>query len=85
MQKYNFLKFKMAAISQNVEQLGPYFAPQSGTTQDICVQNIIGISLKIEGARSSTKIRKHILDPPTVAAAASNLSNTYRSHSSCGT
>ena len=36
---------------------------------------------KIEGTRSSKKIQEPILDPPT-AAAASNLSNAYRFHSS---
>ena len=40
-------QFKMAAISWNLEQLGPNSALQSGTTQDVCVQNIIGISLKL--------------------------------------
>ena len=40
---------------------------------------------KIEGARSGTKIPVHILDTAAVAAAASNQSNTYRSHTSRGT
>ena len=42
-----FLKFKMATISRNLEQLGWNFALSSGTTQDLCMQNIIGISVKL--------------------------------------
>ena len=37
----------MAGISRNLEQLGPSFALYSGTTQDMCLQNIIGISAKL--------------------------------------
>ena len=42
-----FKKIKMAAILRNLEQLGPNFALHSGTTQDMCVWNIIRISLKL--------------------------------------
>ena len=38
----------MAAISQILEQLGPNFALHSSTTQDMCLQNIIGISTKLQ-------------------------------------
>ena len=37
----------MAAISRNLEQLGPNFALPSGSTQDMWLQNIIGISAKL--------------------------------------
>ena len=37
----------MAAISQNLEYLGLNFALHSGTTQDTCVQKIMGISAKL--------------------------------------
>ena len=47
--KMLFFKFKMAAILQNLEQLGPNFALHSGTTQDMRLQNIIGISAKLRG------------------------------------
>ena len=68
----------MAAISRNLEQLGPNFALYSRTTQDMCVQNIDHWDLfKIEGARFGTEIQEHILDPTTVAATALNLSNTH--------
>ena len=32
----------MDAVSPNFEQLGPHFALHSGTTQDMCLQNITG-------------------------------------------
>ena len=48
MQKCDFL-CKMAAISWNLEHLGPNFALHSRTTQDTCVQNIMGISAKLRG------------------------------------
>ena len=37
----------MAAILQNLEQIGPNYALHSGTTQDMGLQNIIGISAKL--------------------------------------
>ena len=46
MQTCYFL-FKMTAISRNLKQLGPNFALHSGTTQDMSVQSIIGISAKL--------------------------------------
>ena len=36
----------MVTISQNLEQSGPNFALHSGTTQDMCMKNIIKISGK---------------------------------------
>ena len=45
--KILFLKFKMAAISRNLEQLRPHFALHSRITQHMCLQNIIGISAKL--------------------------------------
>ena len=76
MQKCDFFQFKMAVILWNLEQLGPNFALHSGTTQDMCLQNIIRISLKLRVLGLAQKF-KNILDPPTAAGAASNLSNTY--------
>ena len=73
----------MAVISQNLEQLGQNFALHSGTIQDMYMSaKYHQISIyKNEGTRSGTKIPESNLDPPTaeVAAAASNLSNTFRS------
>ena len=37
----------MAATLRNLEQLGPNYALYTGTTQDMCVHNIIGISAKL--------------------------------------
>ena len=37
----------MAAISWNLEQIGPNSALHTGTTQDMCVQDIIGIYAKL--------------------------------------
>ena len=73
-----FFRFKMAAISQNLEQLGPNFPQHSRTTQGMCVQNIDHRDFfQIEGDRFGTKIQEHILDLTTAAAATLNLSNTY--------
>ena len=63
-----YFLLKMAAILWNLWQLGRNFGLHSGTTQDLCLQNMIGISRVI--LRSRTKIPVHILDP----AAASMLS-----------
>ena len=80
-----FFRFKMAAVLLNIEQLGQHFALHLGTTQDMCLQNIIGISV-MRALGPGQCIDKHIDDPSTsAAAAASNLSNTYRPHTSCGT
>ena len=40
MQKCDIFRFKMATILQNLDQMGP--------TQDMCLQNIIGISAKLK-------------------------------------
>ena len=37
----------MATISQNIKQLGPNFPLHSGTTQDMCLQNVSTISAKL--------------------------------------
>ena len=71
-----FFLFKMAAISQILEQLGQHFALHSETTQDHCMQNIIGICQN-EGARSRTKIGAHILDPPSELSTWTNRKTVY--------
>ena len=38
---------KMTTILRNLEKLGQNFALHSGTIQDMCLQNIIGISVKM--------------------------------------
>ena len=76
----------MADISRNIELLGRNFALHSGTTQSMCLQNIIGISVKLRALDPSQRF-KHtfwILDPPPLAAAASMLSKTYKSHTHVG-
>ena len=45
----------MAAILQNLYHLGPNFALHSRTTQDMCVQNIIGISAKLRALARSQR------------------------------
>ena len=50
-----FFKFKMGAISQSVEQMGPNFALHSGTTRDMYLQNIIGISAKLRALGSGQR------------------------------
>ena len=37
----------MATILQNLDQLGQNFALHSETTQSMCLQNIIGISVQL--------------------------------------
>ena len=66
----------MATISRNLEQLGPNFALHSLTTQDLGLQNIIGISTKMRALGLGQRYDKQILDP-TVPVAALNQSNTY--------
>ena len=41
-----FFRFKMATILRNLEQVGQIYALHTETAQDMCVQNIIGISAK---------------------------------------
>ena len=57
MQKCDFLKFKMAAILWNLEQFGPTFALHSGITQDICLQNMTGISVNLRALHVGPKQR----------------------------
>ena len=45
----------MATISWNLEQLGRNFALHTGTTQDVRLQNIIGISLKLRALVSAQR------------------------------
>ena len=74
-----FFQLKMAAILWNLEQLGRNFALHSGTTQDMCLQHMIGITVILRMLHVDPGQKQ--MDPVTVAAA-SMLSNTYRSHSS---
>ena len=47
--------FKMAAISQKFEQLGPNIALHSRSAQDMCLQIIIGISAKLRALGSKQR------------------------------
>ena len=51
MQKRYFFDSKMAAFSQNLEHLGRNFALHSETTQVMCMQNIIEITVIIRVQR----------------------------------
>ena len=86
-QKCDF-QFKMAAISQNLEQSGRNFALLFGTTQDICLQNITGISVKMraQGPGQRFKNTFWIISLQHCGRSSSfKLLNTNRSHTSCGT
>ena len=74
-----FFNLKWPPFRRNLSNQAQILHCTLGPTK-ICVCKIS--HCKIEGARSRKKICEHILDP-TVAA--SNQSNTYRFHTSCGT
>ena len=48
MQKSGLFLFKMVVVSWNLEELGQTLALHSGTTQDMFLQNFIGISVKLK-------------------------------------
>ena len=72
----------MATISRNLEQLGRNFALHSGTTQDMCLKNIVWITVTVRALDPGQRFEHtYVLDPPPPATAALTLSkHAYRSH-----
>ena len=58
MQKCDCFQLKMATISRNLEQLARNFALHSRTTEYMCLQNIIGISVKMRALGPGQRLQR---------------------------
>ena len=77
-------RFKMDTILRNLEQLGRNFALHVGITQDMCLENIIGISVKLRALCLCPEQRfEHTFWIRRRRRLQTN--QTYRCHTSCGT